>query len=135
MQVEHLIARLEDERDELKYCSRAHGEQSALDPSTAQRIANTMYEAMDALSSLTRELEAQRDVLLLCQRFTSNEYDMRGSDADASYDPSAADVLQALGKVVLSSAAPREEGLKIDENGYITDEPYTFPHSIDKNRK
>lgn len=52
--------RLEDERDELKDCSRIRGEPSALDPFTAQRIANTMYEAVEAITALIHERDALR---------------------------------------------------------------------------
>lgn len=61
MQFEKLIARLEDEREELKDCSRLQGQESALDVMTAQRIANTMFDAMEALASLTRELEEAKE--------------------------------------------------------------------------
>lgn len=58
-----LLAKLEDERDELKDCSRIWGEESALDPITAQRIANTMFDAGEAISSLERELAEAREAL------------------------------------------------------------------------
>lgn len=63
MRYAKLVATLEDERDELKDCSRIHGEKSALDPTTAQRIANTMFAAGEAISSLERQLAEAREAL------------------------------------------------------------------------
>lgn len=77
-ELDTLIARLEDEREELKDCSRLPGNESALDPFTAQRIANTMFQAAEALrkaalsrhespppaSELTARLDALRAYLI-----------------------------------------------------------------------
>ena len=60
LNISSLVERLEDERDELKDRSRIAGEFSALDPMTAQRIANTMFEAGETISALTKQLE-ERD--------------------------------------------------------------------------
>lgn len=50
-ELERLCARLEDEREEAKDLSRIG---TPWDPVTAQRIANTMYDAMEAIAALTR---------------------------------------------------------------------------------
>ena len=66
LNISSLVERLEDERDEVKDRSRIAGEFSALDPMTAQRIANTMFEAGETISALTKQIEegaANRDKL------------------------------------------------------------------------
>ena len=106
LNISSLVERLEDERDELKDRSRIAGEFSALDPMTAQRIANTMFEAGETISALTKQLEERDRVATEAVEFIGV---MRDEMVIAGWPSGDRTVLLANVRALLSTA-PSDKG-------------------------